>query len=83
MVPENYQCYYEKNCSGEFLLSGAEIKSTGKMKEGIVPFPPYRPCALRDDDVLPVQDLSLFFGEQKAAEVIPPVVGSSFFDRFQ
>ena len=29
--------------SGEFLLSGDEIKSTGKMKEGTVPVPPCRP----------------------------------------
>jgi len=32
--------------SGEFLLSGYENKkSTGKLNEGIMPVPPYRPCA--------------------------------------
>ncbi len=28
------------------------------MKEGTVPVPPYRPCALSDDDGLPVRGLS-------------------------
>jgi hypothetical protein len=34
----------KKNGSVEFLLSGYEIKSTGKIKEGTVPVPPYGPC---------------------------------------
>ena len=47
----------------------------------IVPVPPYRSCAYRDDDVLPVQKLS-HFGGAKAAGVKPPgvfvlVLGSS------
>jgi hypothetical protein len=41
--------------SREFLLSGYEIESHGKMTEGTVPVLPDRPCAERDDDVLPVR----------------------------
>jgi hypothetical protein len=66
--------------SVEFLLSGDEIKSTGKMKEGTVPVPPRRPSALSDDDVSPVQGIA-FLGEHKEAGVKleTPVVRSSFF----
>jgi len=46
--------------SSEFFLSGDQIKSTGNIKEGKVPILPYRHCALSDDDVLPVQELSHF-----------------------
>ena len=36
------------------------------MKEGTVLGPPFRPCAYRDDDVSPVQDLSHFAGAAAA-----------------
>jgi hypothetical protein len=56
--------------SGEFLLSGYEIESHGKMTEGTVPVPPNRLCAERDDDVLPVQMINPhFFGEHKIVGV--------------
>ena len=55
----------KNNCSGEFLLSGAKIKSTGKMKEGTVPLPLYHLYAEIDDDVVPVQVLSHFLGNTK------------------
>jgi len=52
------------------------------MKEGTVPVPPNRPCADRDADVVPVQDLlfricSTFsgviaYGGAEAAGVKPP-----------
>jgi hypothetical protein len=38
------QRYIKKNESSEFLLSGDEIKSTGKMKEGTMPVPPAAPA---------------------------------------
>jgi len=41
------------------------------MKEGTVPFYPYRRCAYSDDDELPVQEVSQFEGA-KAAGVKPP-----------
>ena len=40
------------------------------MKEGTVPFYPYRRCAYSDDDELPVQEVSQFEGA-KAARVNP------------
>jgi hypothetical protein len=57
--------------SGEFLLSGYELKSTGEMTGGHAPVPPYPPCAYRDGDVLPVQEVSHFLGEHKAVGVKP------------
>jgi hypothetical protein len=51
----------------KILFSGYEMESPGKMTEGTVPVPPDRPCAERDDDVLPVQLVTQhFFGEHKA-----------------
>jgi hypothetical protein len=41
------------------------------MMEGTIPVLLYRPCALRDDDVLPVQDLSHFLGAQSGGGEIP------------
>jgi hypothetical protein len=52
------------------------------MKEGTVPFLPFRPCALRDDDVLLFRTYRIFWGAQSGGGDTP-VVGSSFFDRFQ
>ena len=44
--------------SGKILLSGGEIKSTGKMTEETVPVSPYRPFAYSDDDVVPVKKVT-------------------------
>jgi hypothetical protein len=41
------------------------------MTEGTVPVPPYRPCAYRDDDVLPVQELSHFGGSRSGGGETP------------
>ena len=48
-----------------------EIKHAEKMTEGTVPVAPDRPCAERDDDVLPVQRVIPHFllGERKAVGV--------------
>jgi hypothetical protein len=48
----NYEISDPKN---SFLLY-YEIKNTGRIVEGIVPFSPYHPCAERDADGLPVQE---------------------------
>jgi hypothetical protein len=47
------------------------MQSTGTMMEGTVPVPPCRPLAYRDDDVLPVQELS-HFGGGESAGMKPP-----------
>jgi hypothetical protein len=44
--------------SEEFILKIGEIQSAGRIMEGTVPVPPYRPCAENDYDVLPVLELS-------------------------
>jgi hypothetical protein len=41
------------------------------MMKGAVPVPPNRPCAYRDNDVVPVQVVS-HFGGAKSAGVKPP-----------
>ena len=51
--------------SVEFLLSGDEIKSTGKMKEEAVPVPRRRSSAYSDDNVVPVKESSHFWGSTK------------------
>ena len=38
-----------------------EMQRTGKITEGTVPVPPHRPCAKRDDTVVPVRDFIAFF----------------------
>jgi hypothetical protein len=38
------------------------------MTEGTVPVPPGRPCAERDDDVLPVQAVSHMGGAQSGGD---------------
>ncbi len=43
-----------------------EMQRTGKMMEGTVPVPPHRPCAKRDDTVVP-GGLSHFSSNHKAA----------------
>jgi hypothetical protein len=55
----------------ELLLSADEIKISNTMKEGTVPVLPCRPCAQRDEDVLPVQELRIFLCEHKEAGVEP------------
>jgi hypothetical protein len=67
--------------SVEFLLSGDEIKSTGKMKEEAVPIPSRRSSAFSDDGVLPVQESSHLWGAQRSGGETP-VVRSSFFRTF-
>ena len=51
--------------SGEYRFIRDEIKHAKKMTEGTVPVPRNRPCAERDDDVLPVFTVTTFFGELK------------------
>ena len=41
------------------------------MTKGIMPFPPYLPYAYRENDALPVEELSHFLGEHKAAVMKP------------
>jgi hypothetical protein len=44
--------------SGEILLSGGEIKSTGKMTDEPCLSPRTAPCAYSDDDVVPVKEVT-------------------------
>ena len=46
-------------------------KNTCKLKEGTVPLPPHRPCAWSDDNVLPVQELSHFWGSRSGGGETP------------
>jgi hypothetical protein len=71
MAPENYQCYYEKNCSGEFLLSDAEIKKHRYDEGGDSAFPPLTAPVFLGMMTYYLFRSYRFFGEQKAAEVIP------------
>jgi hypothetical protein len=69
VIPE--QRYIKKNESVEFLLSGDEIKSTGKMKEGTMPVPPAAP-ALRAMMTYYLFRSYRIFGGAEAAGVKPP-----------
>jgi hypothetical protein len=47
------------------------------MMEGTVPVPPYCPCALSDDDVIPVQVVSHLGGTE--ATGVKPLLSVQFF----
>jgi hypothetical protein len=61
----------------------ATVKRAGKTTEGTAPLPPFRPSAYRDDDRLPVQDLSRFGGAAAGGVEIPVSVypGRDLFSR--
>jgi hypothetical protein len=44
-IPKTRRAVLSISGSVKFLLLSYEIQSTGSMKEGTVPVPPYRPCA--------------------------------------
>jgi hypothetical protein len=76
-----FRLFLKNSRSREFLLSGDEIKSTGKMKKGTVPVPPYCFCDECDDDVSPVQGVSHFGGSRSdGGEIL--VKHSVFFEQF-
>jgi hypothetical protein len=57
--------------SGEFLVSGYTIKSTGTMTEGTKNLSPFTNPVLSDDDVVPVSGGITEGREHKAAGVKP------------
>jgi hypothetical protein len=65
------QRYIKKNESVEFLLSGDEIKSTGKMKEGTMPVPPVAPALRAMMTYYLFRSYRIFWGAE-AAGVKPP-----------